>query len=122
MSTFCFHQSVVKLHSRKNPAGSPRQFSFKGPFLAALLLVQVAPSSLFAQSSTSSSSSSSVSTVTSDTLSVEGIVGDVDKGRRAPVVTFSTAVAADDSSATILADTQVINEDFRKYPISVEFF
>lgn len=56
------------------------------------------------------------------TQSTEGIVGDVDKGRRAPVLTFSTSIAADGSSAKILADTQIINEQFRKYPISVDFY
>lgn len=55
-------------------------------------------------------------------LAVEGIVGDVDKGRRAPVITFSTSVAADGSSATILVDTQIINEEYRRFPIAVDFY
>lgn len=69
------------------------------------------------------SGSKATSTVSSEqTLSTEGVVGDVDKGRRAPTLTFSTKVAPDGSSATILADTQVINEDYKKYPISVDFY
>lgn len=80
--------------------------------LLGLAILFNSPSLIHAQDSSSSG----------ETLSTEGIVGDVDKGRRAPVLTFSTSVAADGSSATILLDTQVINEDFKKYPISVDFF
>jgi hypothetical protein len=55
-------------------------------------------------------------------ISSEGIVGDVDEGRRAPIISFSTKVAEDKSSATILVDTQVINEEYKKFPIVVDFF
>lgn len=56
------------------------------------------------------------------TISSEGILGDVDDGRRAPVITYSTEVAADQSSAKILADTQIINEEYRRFPIAVDFY
>ena len=81
-------------------------------FMARCLMVALAAScSLYTQKSHAQQS-----------LSTEGIVGDVDQGRRAPVLTFSVEVASDLSSAKILADTQVINEDYRKFPIIVDFF
>lgn len=74
------------------------------------------------QAQDTTSSASSAANMDNGTISTEGIVGDVDSGRRGPVLTFSTEVSADGSSAKILADTQIINEEFRKYPISVDFY
>ncbi len=50
----------------------------------------------------------------------EGTGNDIDKHHRGPVVTVSTEVLT--GSVKILADTSLPNDQFRKYPVKVDFY
>lgn len=58
--------------------------------------------------------------IRSTPITVEGVVGDADRNRRAPILTVSTVRT--DSVVKILADAYVFNTEMAKYPIQFDFF
>jgi hypothetical protein len=60
------------------------------------------------------------SEIVSDVSTGEGIVGDIEKHRRAPVILSSTVSGTD--VVKILVDSYVPNEEMRPYPIQFDFF
>jgi len=112
-------------------------------FLFALAVIQV--SSLTALAQVATPSATPTATGTPDTtvdpdptaapeptaaagiLTTEGIAGDVDKKRRGPVLAVSAEYIKGDGSkgsehVVILADTSLPNDEFKKYPVRVDFF
>jgi hypothetical protein len=58
--------------------------------------------------------------VVSEVSTAEGIVGDIEKHRRAPVILSSTITGT--NVVKILVDSYIPNEELRPYPIQFDFF
>ena len=54
------------------------------------------------------------------TLRNEGIAGDIDKHHRGPLLSVQSSVS--DEQFSLVTEVSVLNEEFSKYPIKIEFF
>lgn len=55
-------------------------------------------------------------------VEAEGVVGDIDNSRRGPIVTFGVKNLRNPNRVQILVDTLMINSQFEKYPIRVDYY